>query len=204
MTEARPGSEPGWIQRIRTPLGAARRYIRRLVTGLLHPYRRRRVLADIRGRPVPRRVLSMCLGNICRSPYVEAYLRHKGRDLGIEAFSRGFIGPDRSPPPEALKAARNRNVDTREHISRLVEAEDLRGSDLVILVDPRHAPRLRKTAGPHRTPLLVLGDLDPENTGSRTIQDPWGNDQDVFDAVFERLDRCMEVLLDEWRKLACE
>lgn len=156
-------------------------------------------MADIRQRPVPRRILVLCLGNICRSPYVEASLGKAAGELGFEVLSGGFIGPGRPPPPEALDAAAGRGADTRAHVSRLVDREALDAAELVILVDPAHGPRLRKTLGPYDTPVLVLGDLDPVNTGARTIQDPWGNEPEVFHQVFQRLDRCTEVLLAEWR-----
>lgn len=185
--------------RLRAPLGRIRRGIRQAVTRWLHPERRKRALAEIRGRPIPRRILALCLGNICRSPFVEAHLNRYSGELGFEVVSRGFMGPGRPPPPEALEAAEKLEVDNRTHISALVTLEDLNESDLVILVDPEHGPRLKKTVGPHDIPVLVLGDLDPVNTGARTIRDPWGNHPVVFDAAFQRLDRCLEVLVEEWR-----
>lgn len=148
---------------------------------------------------MPRRILALCLGNVCRSPYVEAYLNRAAGELGFQVFSRGFIGPGRPPPPEALDAAGKRGIDTREHISKRVERADLDSSDLLLLVDPAHGPRLRRHLGSHEAPVLVLGDLDPETGDYRTIRDPWGTDPEVFHAVFDRLDRCMDVLLTEWR-----
>lgn len=157
-------------------------------------------MAGIRRRPVPRRILVLCLGNICRSPYVAASLEKAAAELGLEfeVRSGGFIGPGRPPPPEALDAAAGRGVDTRGHLSRVEDREGLDEADLVILVDPAHAPRLRKTLGPHDTPVLVLSDLDPDAGDSRTIRDPWGNEPEVFHQVFQRLDRCTEALLAEW------
>lgn len=189
----------GLVARIRAPLGAFRRALRRRVHALLHPRRRAAALGGIRARPVPGRILALCLGNVCRSPYVEAYLNTAAGELGFQVISRGFIGPGRPPPREALDAAGKRGIDTREHVSGLVEREDLDSSDLVILVDPAHGPRLRRKLGAHGVPVLVLGDLDPQTADFRTIQDPWGTDPEVFHRVFDRLDRCMDVLLTEWR-----
>lgn len=189
----------GLVARIRAPLGTVRRAIRRKVHALLHPRRRAAALAGLRERPVPRKILALCLGNVCRSPYVEAYLKTASGEFGFQVVSRGFIGPGRPPPQEALDAASERGIDTREHVSRVVEREDLDSSDLVILVDPGHGPRLRRKLGSHGVPVLVLGDLDPTPGDFRTIRDPWGTDPEVFHGVFDRLDRCMDVLLTEWR-----
>jgi len=149
---------------------------------------------------VPERVLAVCQGNICRSPYVEAYLEEKGSDLGMRLASAGFIGPGRPPPPEALAAAARRGIDTSGHVSRLVSDSALGTSDFVILVDPKHRKRFLEEVPSFQGEFLVLGDLDPEVGSSRTIQDPWGRPPDVFEEVFARMDRCLNVLLDSWRR----
>jgi hypothetical protein len=41
----------------------------------------------------------------------------------------------------------------------------------------------------------VLGDLDPLPIATRTITDPWGRTADVFDLVFDRIDRCVDELV---------
>jgi protein-tyrosine-phosphatase len=69
----------------------------------------------------------------------------------------------------------------------------------VLLVDPAHARRLRREIGPHDRPVIVLGDLDPQSVNARTIRDPWGQDPDVFERVFDRLDRCLDMLVDGFR-----
>jgi protein-tyrosine phosphatase len=197
MESSRPS---GPVQRLRSLLGILRRELRRFIAGSLHPWRRRRALERLRHWPVPGKVLVLCHGNICRSPYVEAYLKDQGDDLGIEVSSAGFIGPGRPPPSEALKAASRRQLHHGDHISRLVSEELLDDVDLILLVDASHRTRMRRRLNRVPGPHLVLGDLDPEPVKSRTIPDPWGESQEVYDQVFERLDRCLEVLLDEWRR----
>ena len=122
---------------------------------------------------MPRNILILCLGNICRSPYVEAYLRKEGGALGFEVASGGFMGPGRPAPPEAREAAARRGVDTGNHLSRLVDREVMEAADLIILVDPAHGPLLRRTLGPHDKPVLVLGDLDTSRRFSEACSGVW-------------------------------
>jgi protein-tyrosine-phosphatase len=68
-------------------------------------------------------------------------------------------------------------------------------ADLVVLVDPSHARRLRRTVGAHDTSVLILGDLDPGSIRSRRIRDPWGREAEEFERVFARIDRCLEELV---------
>lgn len=190
----------GVLRRVRSLLGAARRGLRSSVDRRLHEGRRRAALSALRERGTPGRVLALCLGNVCRSPYVEAYLEQAVP--GLDVRSAGFIGPDRSPPPEALAEARRRGLDTSGHRSRLVTGESVEEADLVLLVDPAHERRMRRElrTAANGTPTLVLGDLDPVNVGSRRIEDPWGQGEARFEEVFDRLDRCLDVLVHEWRE----
>lgn len=187
------------LRALRHPLGLLRGRLRRELHGRLHPGRRSRALDLIRRWPLPKRVTVLCLGNVCRSPYAEAYLRRNGSDLGIEFASGGFIGPGRPPPGEALTAARKRNLDTSGHISEAITEEMVAASDLILLLSAKHVRRLRREVGLQGRRYLILGDLDPTPVESRTILDPWGEPPEVFDKVFERIDRCLDVLLAEWR-----
>ena len=77
-------------------------------------------------------------------------------------------------------------------------------ADLILLVDASHGTRLRRRLNRVPSPHLVLGDLDPEPVKSRTISDPWGGSQELYHEVFDRLDRCLKVLLQEWRRCGSE
>ena len=73
-----------------------------------------------------------------------------------------------------------------------LDAEEL------ILEDPRlwHAERLRHEFGPMPAPIVLLGDFDPEPIDTRTIVDPFGRSLAAFEATFDRIDRCITVLMD--------
>lgn len=157
----------------------------------------------------PERVLFLCLGNICRSPFAEHAFRAaleaeddgspsggpRGRSLRSE--SAGFIGPGRPSPPEMQEPARGRGVDLSDHRSRVVTQEMLRATDLVVVMGPRLRRRLRKRFPRSSAPVLLLGDLDPERIPGRAIRDPYGKEPEVFADVAERIERCVGVLAKE-------
>jgi protein-tyrosine phosphatase len=161
---------------------------------LLRPLRRRRAIDALRRRPRPARVLVVCHGNICRSPVAGALLARELAPLGIEVQSAGFIGFNRPAPREAIAAAERHAIDLEPHRSRLVTTAIIRASDLIVVMDPAQHRLLRERYGHAPTPVLVLGDLDPEPADTRTIRDPVDQKQDVFDAVYERIARCVREL----------
>ena len=173
-----------------------RRALRSAVAGSLHPYRRRRAVAQVVEAPTPGTVLILCLGNICRSPYAEARLRDALTRQGMEVdvVSAGFIGPNRPPPSEALSAAAAHGLDTRAHRSRLLTHDLVERADLTVLVEASHGRRITPRSALEGMTLVHLGDFDPDPVKSRTIPDPWGRSAETFGEVFDRIDRCVEVL----------
>lgn len=180
-----------WIRLLRE--GAKR--IRAASNRLLHPLRRGRALRTLGEVGTPSRVLFVCHGNICRSPYAEAALRRElSSDLRVrvEVDSSGFIRPDRPPPPEAIDVARERSVDLSGHRSRLVETNSIERSELVFVMDSdQRSAILDRSPG---STVLLLGDLDPEPAERRRIFDPVMGSRDVFREVYSRIDRCVGVL----------
>lgn len=170
--------------------------------GLADRLRHRRRHAAVRRRlasmGTPRRILVVCTGNVCRSPYFEALLK---RSLpGIRIASAGLVGFDRTVPAAALATAARRGIDLSDFRSQTVEAHRARSADAVVVMDERQARYLNAYAGIPRGRLIVAGDLDPVATYSRTITDPWQKSSDVFEATFDRLDRCASTLIHHWRE----
>lgn len=185
------GTARQWIG----PLREGAKRVRAAGNRVLHPFWRSRALAALDEVGVPSRIVFVCHGNICRSPYAEGALRRElNPDLRarIEIDSSGFIRPDRPSPPEAIEVARERSVDLTGHRSRLVEPDSLRRSELVLVMDPD-----QRSAILDRFPdsaVLLLGDLDPQPADRRRIHDPVTGSRDVFRGVYARIDRCVDVL----------
>lgn len=208
MTETRTGA-PAATER--ESGGRARSWagtLRRLPDRLLHPLRRKRASAKVAAAAArlsedtgpPLRILVLCHGNICRSPYAEGALRRRlppGLREWVVVESAGFIGPGRRSPPEALEVARERGVDLFAHVSTVVDAGAVGRADLILAVDPWQARAVRARFGVPAERVVLLGDVDPERIEARTIRDPILQPREVFEASFARIDRCVEVCVAE-------
>lgn len=176
----------------KTALRRVLRWIRYLPERLFHPRRRRRAEETVRALPHLHRILVLCHGNICRSPYAEAAIRAGLAARGlrrIDVTSAGFIGPERSPPPHALATAAARGRDLSPHRSRLLGRGDLVPGTLVLVMDLRQRDVIRSLS-PAGVAVLLLGDLDPDPITRRNVPDPIEQPRAVFESVYERLDRC--------------
>ena len=160
-----------------------------------HPVRRRKLLERLARGPRPRRVLFICHGNICRSPYAAfAFARGQNGGPAIDVISRGFIGPDRPCPPAALEVAGARGIDMSQHRSALITRDALRSSDLIVVMDTKQRSRLETEHGVPRERVVVLGDLDPLPIDRRTVRDPVEQPTHVFAGTYDRIDRCVRKL----------
>jgi len=164
---------------------------------VLHDVRRRSLRHRLGRHGLPRSIVFICTGNICRSPYAAhrfvATLPEALRSY-MTVGSAGFIGPDRGTPNNGLTAASARGIDLREHRSHVITADIVRDMDLLVVMESAQAARLRTSfrASPER--IVVLGDLDPDPIDTRTVRDPIFQPVQVFEETYERIDRCIREL----------
>lgn len=179
-------------------LWRALRWLRYLPQRLAHPVRRARAIGILRRNPAPPRIIFVCHGNVCRSPYAEVAAR--GRQLAATVISRGFIGPDRSSPDAAQRVAKARGVDLSAHRSRLLDATEFEPGDLIFVMNERQRRAAVFAAGGLPVTVMILGDLDPHPITRREIPDPWGRSDEEFHASYARIDRTLDTAATALRR----
>lgn len=174
-----------------------RRLARETLNGvdrLLHPIRRRSAVRRLTRAGTPSSLLILCHGNICRSPYAARRLRQDWSAAAGPApsiDSAGFVLPGRESPAIARRVALEHGIDLDGHLSQVVDAALVERADAVLVMTETQRRRLRDEApGSRSVPVLLLGDFDDGQPDRRMIVDPYGQSERVFDAVFERIDRC--------------
>ncbi len=93
--------------------------------------------------PTPARVLVVCTGNICRSPYIEHLLRYEmdhvwgqGRIVVSSAGTHGSVGHPMSPGSVAQLSRRGQTPPTFR--ARRLSVEGIVGADLVVAATREH------------------------------------------------------------------
>jgi protein-tyrosine phosphatase len=140
----------------------------------------------------------VCHGNICRSPYLQLVLQRALADLSVT--SAGFVGSDRAVPQIAVSLGATRGFDLSRHRSRPLTKSKVTSADIVIVMDSDQAVELARLFPMDRARIVVAGDLDPRFDVSRAIVDPWNRSREVFEASFDRLDRCAATLVSILRR----
>ena len=161
---------------------------------LLHGFRRRRALRDLRAAH-PTSVVFLCNGNICRSPYAErAFARILPEPFAssLRVGSMGLLWPGRPAPPVAQECAAEHGVDLTGHLSATLEQRSAPGELLVVMTAAQRREVRHRSSGPRR--VLMLGDLDLAPGEPRDILDPVDQPFAIFDACYTRIDRCVAEL----------
>jgi len=135
---------------------------------------------------LPSPILTICAGNLCRSPFAEAYIRQRFEEAGVEAeaFSRGLLTlPHQRPPEDAQKAAMEFNIDLSSHVSQTLLSTDLDRAGMVLVMDlaqRQHVSKMRP-AGIGKVFLLS------QPSGGETVADPMGRGIDAFRKVYAEI-----------------
>ena len=156
-------------------------------------------------RPMPTRVLFVCLGNICRSPAAEAVFAKLATDAGVaEHFTIDSAGTGgwhvgESADARMRRAAKNRGIAITS-VARQVSRSDFERFDLLVAMDGSNVDALSRMApAHHRSKVVLFRDFDPESLGE-DVPDPYYGGDDGFDEVLDIVTRAGEGLLAELMK----
>jgi protein-tyrosine phosphatase len=142
------------------------------------------------------RLVFVCKGNICRSPYAAT----RARQLGLNAVSFGFDTTDGGTAHvDAIRNAARREVDLSTHRSQQLRTSDLRGGDLVMLFEPWHLSRFASTVRRNEGHIATLVGLW---TAPRWpyIADPYGKSDRYFQQCFTTIDSSIRAIAPRLRR----
>jgi protein-tyrosine phosphatase len=177
---------PRWARRSGGLLLSANRRV-----NALHEWRRRRSGEPAVDGQRIQRVLVICHGNICRSPFAGNLLARERP--GLEVRSAGLEAREGKPAEEgARRVARRFEIDLEDHGAHLVDGADVEWADLILGMEGHHTATLcrRWPAGAGKT--FLLGDFLP--APPHRIDDPWGREDAVFIETFEIIRLAVERL----------
>ncbi len=154
-----------------------------------------------------RKILFVCLGNICRSSAANEIMRQKAISRGLgESFtidSAGTYGGHAGELPDArMRAAGKRRGYDFTHRSRRVRSDDFERFDLLLAMDDSVYESLSRLA-PSVDALQKLermADYLPAHFGFDYVPDPYYEGAEGFELVLDMLEEGCDVLLDRLTK----
>ena len=155
---------------------------------------RQRAADILRAGPDRRpKVLFLCYGNICRSPFAAYYFHERFGD-GFDVYSSG-MHPDigRHSPDNAVLAGKRWNiVKMQEHRSSFISEISGEDIDLVVLFDDANIVQL-KSSGYFSDVLTVKLGVFLDTRGP-DIVDPYGKDVEAFERVYGEIASAIDAI----------
>ncbi len=152
-----------------------------------------------------KRILFVCLGNICRSPAAEGIMRtivgREGCEGGFEIDSAGTYGGHAGelPDPRMRAAAKERGIDL-VHRSRRFTADDFDRFDMILTMDDNNYETVHRMArSPEDRHKIYRMTQFCRHFEADHIPDPYYEGRRGFEHVLDLLDDACEGLLDHVR-----
>ncbi|KOX73842.1 Low molecular weight phosphotyrosine protein phosphatase [Melipona quadrifasciata] len=150
-----------------------------------------------------KRVLMICLGNICRSPIAEAVFSDQINKLGLneswEVESAALIGyhTGKNPDHRAMSTLREKGITNYSHKARPITEDDFIKFDWIFGMDTSNIQELNNTKPSNCTAKIeLLGKYDPQ--GDIIIRDPYYDSNSAgFHKAYEQCVRSIKAFLEQ-------
>ncbi|VVQ25989.1 low molecular weight protein-tyrosine-phosphatase [Pseudomonas fluorescens] len=132
-----------------------------------------------------KRILIVCIGNICRSPTAEHLLRQaiKASDIQVSSAGLGAL-VDHSIESTALAVLKAHDQEPHEHRARQLSTRLLSQADLVLVMERRHIESVTRLAPEARGKTFLLGKWQHDCE----IPDPYRKDITAFEHTYRLIE----------------
>lgn len=158
--------------------------------------------------------MTVCTGNICRSPMAEVVLRDRFEKAGlgdvVVVDSTGISDEEHGNPIDrrAQRVLTAHGYPVPRHSARRVSAVDLAARDLVLAMTSAHAHALRRLA--HEDPaaaarVRMFRSFDPDAPADGPehlldVDDPWYGDQAGFEVTLAEVEAAADAIVEHVRE----
>lgn len=148
-------------------------------------------------------IMTVCLGNICRSPAAEAVLINRLEQAGLDHVTVSSAGTADyhvgSRPHELSRAEGEARGYRFQTVGAQFTAADLESADLILVMDESNGEDVRalaRNAG-ERAKVVPMGAFAPDaaDTGARAVPDPYGHPREAFAAMYDQLEEAVDGLV---------
>ncbi|CAI9726115.1 low molecular weight phosphotyrosine protein phosphatase isoform X2 [Octopus vulgaris] len=150
-----------------------------------------------------KKVLFVCLGNICRSPMAHAIFEHLLKEKNqhnmweVDSAAIGDWHIGKQPDERALKVLKENAINFR-HTVRQITKSDFKTYDYIFGMDEQNMQDLSMVCGSNKQKAKVelLGKWDPQKVV--IIPDPYFDTQAEFYPVYDQCYRCCKAFLESF------
>jgi protein-tyrosine phosphatase len=149
-----------------------------------------------------KKILMVCLGNICRSPLAEGILKHKLREMDLQAIvdSAGIADyhVGEKPDKRTIKNALSHGIDLSDLRARQFKPEDFNRFDLIYAADASIFHALMMMAPDHEAKKkvkMMTEELFPNQ--KIDVPDPYYGGEEGFESVYQLINKSCDAIIEK-------
>ena len=144
-----------------------------------------------------KKILMVCLGNICRSPLAEGILQSKLTSEFFKVDSAGTAGyhVGELPDERSIEVAKKYGIDITNQRSRKFVKSDFKEFDLIYAMDKSNYHNILSIIDDNedaRKVKMILNEQYP--TENKNVPDPYYGGNQGFENVYKMLDEACEII----------
>ncbi|MEM9386290.1 MAG: low molecular weight phosphotyrosine protein phosphatase [Pseudomonadota bacterium] len=155
----------------------------------------RREEAAVGARPLPSQVVTVCVGNVCRSPIAHALLAValRERGTGVQVTSAGVRACVGLPAdPLSIQLMAERGIDISGHRGRQLLPKQVDGDTLLMVMSDDQARWIRRQRGRLSSQVAALGRFTVGD-----IDDPVGGTRAQFERALGEIEDGIQAWLEQ-------
>ncbi|MBK8380165.1 MAG: low molecular weight phosphotyrosine protein phosphatase [Nitrospira sp.] len=170
--------------------------MKRAVNGALDHWRYRSLVhSQVFPNPL-RTILVVCKGNICRSPLVEAYLKHRVEKHGLPIVieSAGLeTSFGKAAHPLAQVVGTQGGLLLTKHATQPLHKEQVDRADMIVVMEWRQRRRVLKLYPQAKQKVFLLRQFYDQSV--REVADPYSGTLEDFQTCFSMIKQACDVLV---------
>ncbi|MCF6297208.1 MAG: low molecular weight phosphotyrosine protein phosphatase [Flavobacteriaceae bacterium] len=147
-----------------------------------------------------KKVLMVCLGNICRSPLAEGILKSKIdlNNVFVDSAGTGDWHIGNLPDKRSIEVARKHHIDITNQRCRKFEASDFDNFDLIYVMDSsnyHNVVSMARNIEEQQKVKLILNEISSNK--NIEVPDPYYGGDNGFENVYQMLDKACEIIANK-------
>lgn len=139
------------------------------------------------------KVLTVCLGNICRSPAAQGILENMARQHGIsmsvESAGTAAYHIGKAPDLRSQSALRKTGIEISHQRARQITESDFNDFDWILAMDAQNFANLKRLAPRQYSAKVVMFGAFADGRNHGEVEDPYYGSEDGFRRMREHLER---------------
>ncbi|MEG1400498.1 MAG: hypothetical protein RIQ74_74 [Pseudomonadota bacterium] len=127
-------------------------------------------------------ILVVCVGNICRSPMAEFFIKQQYPNLCIESAGISALVGHAADDKAITCMLNDYTIDMYSHVARQLDAKLLKKADLVLVMSLNQQKHIEQTWPFAKGKIFRLGHWQNKN-----VPDPYQHDQEFFNQTCKNI-----------------